>query len=143
MNFLQLVQRTRRGGQVYNPVTDWSIHPLRYETDSFSVYPTADGSTNTSFLPFDDYATARRTYLNPRIAKPTGFTELNTREIKFNTILDADYTLSFDYYAIAEELELEPFDYLNAYLTDIGFPEVSAWEELGKSAASRIIEGLK
>jgi hypothetical protein len=92
------------GGQTYHPVTGWSIYPIRYELDSFHIYENVLGTTDTSFLAFDDYPTARRNYITPQVARPTKFTVLPTREVKFNSVLDTNYNLTFDYYATAEEL---------------------------------------
>lgn len=94
------------GGQVFHPVNGWSIYPIRYELDSFHLFDPTIGVKDTSFLQFDDYPVARRTYIGPQVARPTKFTVLPTREVKMNAILDKAYNLTLDYYGTAEELTL-------------------------------------
>jgi hypothetical protein len=43
----------------------------------------------------------------------------------------------------AGELGVDEFEFLNASLDDIGFPQVTGWDVLGKAAASQLIERLK
>lgn len=94
------------GEHTYHPVTGWGIYPLEYDTTSFRLYAISDGpeGSNTS-LAFLKYATAKLSYFNQTTQRPSAFTVKPTREIQFNTRLDQDYHLTFDYYATAESLE--------------------------------------
>lgn len=84
------------GGRTFDPVTDWSLQVLKYDHDSFVLA----GSPLTCVA----YPVARDRFRSVQTARPTEFAILPSRKVQFNAILDQDYTLSFDYYAEAEEL---------------------------------------
>lgn len=43
----------------------------------------------------------------------------------------------------ADSMSLDEVEYLNALLSDLGFPEVEGWQYVGKQACSKIIDKLK
>jgi hypothetical protein len=89
--------------QIFHPVSNWDIYPLKYMPDSFWLYSTEDGPAFGGYLTNEDYSKIRL-YSTPQVARPTAFIILPTREIKFNAVTDKEYNLTLDYYATAEEM---------------------------------------
>jgi len=95
------------GDRTMEPVSDWNIHPLMYDVETFGLYRTDLGPSDVFFLDHVEYHRAKTLFFNATVGRPTAFTVMPNRAIMLNATSDADYRLSINYYGEAEVLSLD------------------------------------
>jgi len=91
---------TVNGQQNYDPVSNLALSPALNKWVTGSVRITDSGQTG--YLTYVPWATWSRTTFSS--GKPTSFTIRPDNKLSFNTLPDAVYTISFDYYRTPQQL---------------------------------------
>lgn len=94
------------GSRLFDPIADWNIYPMKWEQESIKIYRTSGGVGGEMFIPWMEYTQFRDTYLYGTIITtyPRHYTFRRDRKVMFNSVLDAIYTFSGEYYSTAERL---------------------------------------
>lgn len=99
------------GGRVYNPVTDWSIFPIQWDTDSLTCYLTSVGVADEQRLHYLTWPEFKATngygYGYVQTNRPVAFSIRPDRSIIFDSYLDQDYTIRGEYWGTPETLSLD------------------------------------
>lgn len=100
-------QSLASGKRIFNPATEWGLKVLKWDSESFKLYLTANGVASEYYLDWwDDWRLFNQAFNRGVIqtSQPSVIVERPDKSLQLDTILQSAYTLSAQYYAAAEIL---------------------------------------
>ena len=95
------------GGRIFSPKNDWGLKVLKWDSESFKMYITANGVASEYFINWwDDWRLFNQAFNRGviPITQPNVIVERPDKSLQFDTYLQVPYTLTAQYYSSAEIL---------------------------------------
>jgi len=109
--WVEFTRTLTAGGRSYDPVTDWSIFPIAWDKDAFSLYVTSAGVADEQpigYMPWPTFkATAGYGYGVISTGRPVVVSIKPDRTLVFDATLNTGYTFKGEYWGTPETLSLD------------------------------------